>query len=157
MWKWINILINFDIDIVFLRLHPRSRGFWTVCRKTGFGLICVLIVQLSTELVWSSQKPCRVQTLSQHVFIQLPVLWQGLWHKQSISNPQEQKSQMNVNCFTKPLQGMAPTECLLSACLLDMLDCLLTCLLGCLPACLPVCLLACLPACLSSLLSSLLP
>ena len=34
--------------------------------------------------------------------------------------------------FNKPLQGMAPTECLPSACLLSFL---LACLLICLPAC----------------------
>ena len=53
----------------------------------------------------------------------------------------------------KPLQGMAPTECLPSACLLAcllarLLACLLACLLAHLPACLLSCLLACLPACL---------
>ena len=49
----------------------------------------------------------------------------------------------------KPLQGMAPTECLL--------NCLLACLPACLLAFLLACLLACLPACLpASLFASLL-
>ena len=55
----------------------------------------------------------------------------------------------------KPLQGMAPTECLLSAFVLD-------CFLACLPAhllCLPshlllACLLACSPTCLPAHLSA---
>ena len=52
----------------------------------------------------------------------------------------------------KPLQGMAPTGWLLSACLLDCFlafftASLLAWLLPCLPACLPACLLACLLAC----------
>ncbi len=67
----------------------------------------------------------------------------------------------------KPLQGMAPTECLLSA---FVLDCFLTCLpahliclpsrllLACLLACLLTCLLKCLLACLlPCLLACLLP
>ena len=45
----------------------------------------------------------------------------------------------------KPLQGMAPTECLPSACLSA---CLLACSSACLPFCLPTYLPACLPACL---------
>ena len=47
----------------------------------------------------------------------------------------------------KPLQGMAPTECLPSACLPACLPAyLLACLPACLLACLPACLLACLLA-----------
>ena len=43
--------------------------------------------------------------------------------------------------INKPLQGMAPTECPLSACLLScLLACLLTCLLACLLALLSFCL-----------------
>ena len=57
--------------------------------------------------------------------------------------------------INKPLQGMAPTECLPSACLpACLLACLLTCLLACLLACLLSCLLARLLACL---LACLLP
>ena len=63
------------------RFHLKTWGFWTVCWKIGFGPICLYIVQLSTESIRSCQEPCRVQALSQHVFIQLPVLWQSLWHK----------------------------------------------------------------------------
>ena len=68
--------------------------------------------------------------------------------------------------YNKPLQGMAPTECLPSACLLAcllvcLLVCLLACLLACLPTCLPTCLLACLlaclPACLHACLLACLP
>ena len=58
----------------------------------------------------------------------------------------------------KPLQGMAPTECLPSACLpACLLPCLLAFLLACLPACLPTCLPACLPACLLTYLPACLP
>ena len=48
----------------------------------------------------------------------------------------------------KPLQGMAPTECLpsLAYLLACLLTCLPACLLTCLPAYLPACLLAYLPA-----------
>ena len=52
--------------------------------------------------------------------------------------------------LNKPVQGMAPTECPHSACLLAyllacLLTCLLTYLLACLLACLLVFLLTCLP------------
>ena len=60
-----------------------------------------------------------------------------------------------VSLQNKPLQGMAPTECLLNACLLT---CFLTCLLACFLACLLACSLlsSLLKSLLSSLLSSLL-
>ena len=55
--------------------------------------------------------------------------------------------------LNKPLQGMALTECLLSACMLpclpsQLLACLFASLLACLPASLPASLLLCLLACL---------
>ena len=59
--------------------------------------------------------------------------------------------------YNKPLQGMAPTECLLSACVLPCLTaCLHACLLAFSPACLPACLLACLLACLPDCLPACL-
>merc|ERR1711911_362225 len=87
-------------------------------------------------------------------------------------------SQQSFLNYNKPLQGMAPTECLPSAFLLDcflaclpahllclssrlLLACLLACLLPYLLACSLVCslacLLACLPACLLACLLAYLP
>ena len=65
-------------------------------------------------------------------------------------NPREIKRNLKMN---KPLQGMAPTECLISPC---VLDCLLACMYAFSPACLLVCIHAFSPACLHAFLPACL-
>ena len=139
-------------------------------RNLGFPLLLIVITLLTVTafIVLKKRKLNKIvqrlvkykASIEPHQAYNISIVSHQYYRRPSVAFS-EQNTRKN-----KPLQGMAPTECIPSACLpaylpacllACLLACLIACLRACLSACLRACLCACLPACLLVCLSACLP